>query len=56
MLGRIGDVLPRFRIYEQIYPDHERLRVALSKAYLDVLEFCVRVKDFFLDARRSLSK
>jgi hypothetical protein len=56
MLARIGDVLPRFRIYERLYKDHERLLVALSHAYLDILRFCVRTKDFFLNAKRSMSR
>jgi hypothetical protein len=56
MLGRIGDVLPRFRIYERLYKDHERLLVALSHAYLDILRFCVRTKEFFLNTKRSMSK
>jgi hypothetical protein len=55
MLARIGDVLPRFRIYERLYKDHERLLVALSHAYLDILRFCVRTKDFFLNTKRSMS-
>ncbi|KAF2825246.1 hypothetical protein CC86DRAFT_407469 [Ophiobolus disseminans] len=54
MLAQIGDVLPRFRIYGSIYRDHERLLVALSKGYLDILKFCVHVKEFFLNAKRSI--
>ncbi|KAJ8107450.1 hypothetical protein OPT61_g8857 [Boeremia exigua] len=53
MLAQIGDVLPRFRIYEKIFKNHERLLVAISAAYLDVLQFCVESKTFFLKARRS---
>jgi hypothetical protein len=56
MLAQIGDVLPRFRIYQKLFKNHERLLVALSKAYLDVLEFCVQTKNFFLSARRSIRK
>jgi len=56
MLAQIGDVLPRFRIYENLYRDHERLLVALSRAYLDILQFCVHTKDFFLGAKRSMSE
>ena len=47
MFVRIGDVLPRFRIYEKLFPDHDRLRQALSKAYVDVLEFCRQAKLIF---------
>jgi hypothetical protein len=56
MLAQIGDILPRFRIYERLYHNHERLLVALSKAYLDVIHFCTRTKDFFLNAKRSMSE
>ncbi len=56
MLAQIGDVLPRFRIYERLFKNHERLLVALSAAYLDVLQFCVDSKDFFLKARKSRGK
>jgi hypothetical protein len=54
-LAQIGDVLPRFRVYEVIFKNHERLLVALSAAYLDVLNFCVATKDFFFKSRRSVS-
>ncbi|KAF2995372.1 hypothetical protein E8E13_003624 [Curvularia kusanoi] len=53
-LAQIGDVLPRFRVYEVIFRNHERLLVALSAAYLDVLNFCVATKDFFVKNRRSV--
>jgi hypothetical protein len=56
MLAQIGDVLPRFRIYERLYHDHERLLVALSRAWLDIIHFCTRTKDFFLNANRSMSE
>ena len=44
MLAQISDVLPRFRIYQTLFKDHERPLAASSKAYLDVLEFCDRTK------------
>lgn len=56
MLAQIGDALPRFRIYQVLFADHERLLLALSGAYLDILRFCVFTKDFFLQAKRSMSK
>ncbi|KAF1829093.1 hypothetical protein BDW02DRAFT_602854 [Decorospora gaudefroyi] len=54
MLAQIGDVLPRFRIYQTMFRNHERLLVALSDAFLDVLRFCVLTKDFFTKSKRSL--
>lgn len=56
MLAQIGDMLPRFRIYQKLFYNHERLLIALSHLYLDVLRFCTRVKDFLLKAKRSISK
>lgn len=55
MLVQIGDVVPRFQIYERLYRNHERLLVALSKVYFDILLFCTRTKDFFLNAKQSMS-
>ena len=56
MLAQIGDVLPRFRIYERLFKNHERLLVALSAGYLDILRFCIASKDLFVKARKSKSK
>lgn len=56
MLAQIGDVLPRFRIYEGLFKAHERLRRALLEAYLDVLQFCIATKDFFNRAKKSRSR
>lgn len=56
MFAQIGDALPRFRIYRNLFSNHELLLVSLSKAYLDVLQFCVTTKEFFAKERRSFSK
>jgi hypothetical protein len=56
MLAQIGDVLPRFRIFQTLFSNHERLLAALAEVYLDVLRFCIRTKEFFVHARKSLSK
>jgi hypothetical protein len=56
MLAQIGDVLPRFRIFQRLFSNHERLLAALADAYLDVLRFCVRAKDFFVRAKKPLSR
>ncbi|PMD21213.1 hypothetical protein NA56DRAFT_572794 [Hyaloscypha hepaticicola] len=41
-LGRIGDILPRFRDYERIYngQKHQRLTQALSNTYLEIITLC----------------
>lgn len=54
MLAQIGYVLPRFRVYENIYRNHEQLLAALAKVYLDVLQFCTRTKTFILKLKRSM--
>ncbi|MCJ1457100.1 hypothetical protein MMC28_007466 [Mycoblastus sanguinarius] len=53
MLARIGDVLPRFRVYENLFPSHERLVQALSFAYVDIIVFCTKSKAVFRHGRRS---
>ncbi|KAI8931644.1 hypothetical protein NX059_011294 [Plenodomus lindquistii] len=53
MLGQIGDAIPRFRIYETLFKNHDRLALVLSTAYLDIVLFCVTIKDFFSQARKS---
>ena len=40
MFGRIGDVLPRFNVYERLFSDHKRLLEELAVAYLDIISFC----------------
>ncbi|KAL9113656.1 MAG: hypothetical protein Q9187_007585 [Circinaria calcarea] len=52
MFVRIGDVLPQFREYEKLFPSHERLVQALSKVYLDILEFCTDAKAVFRKGKR----
>ncbi|CAD6575359.1 MAG: hypothetical protein ASARMPREDX12_007236 [Alectoria sarmentosa] len=53
MFARIGDILPRFRTYERLFSNHERLIQALSVAYLDIIVFCTDAKAVF---RRGKSK
>jgi hypothetical protein len=52
MFVRIGDVLPRFRVYEKLFPSHERLVQALSVVYVDILRFCTDAKAIFRKAKR----
>ncbi|KAI4235659.1 MAG: hypothetical protein LQ349_003012 [Xanthoria aureola] len=54
MFARIGDLLPRFRVYENLFPSHERLVQALSVVYVDVLTFCTEAKAVLRRERRSL--
>lgn len=54
MFARIGDVLPRFQVYEKLFPDHERLIHALSVAYVDVVVFCSDAKAVFRRGQRAL--
>ncbi|KAL9118913.1 MAG: hypothetical protein Q9187_004535 [Circinaria calcarea] len=52
MFVRIGDVLPQFRVYEKLFASHERLVQALSKVYVDILEFCTDAKAVFRKGKR----
>ena len=39
MYEHIGDSLPRFRVYEALFPRHEQLLAVLANAYLDIIRF-----------------
>ena len=54
MFATIGDLLPRFRVYETLFPSHERLVQALSIVYVDILDFCSEAKDVFRRERHPL--
>ncbi len=54
MFASIGDVLPRFHVYEKLFPDHERLVHALSAAYVDIIVFCSDAKTVFRRGQRGL--
>lgn len=56
MFSSIGDVLPRFRIFERLFSNHELLIQALSKVYIDIISFCVEAKRVFRDGQRATSK
>lgn len=47
MFARIGDVLPRFRVYEKLFPGHEQLVQSLSIVYVDIIKFCTDAKAIF---------
>jgi hypothetical protein len=42
MLSRIGDTLPRLRVFEKLFSNHPPLRHALSEVYLDIITFCTK--------------
>jgi hypothetical protein len=47
MLQRIGDVLPRFDLYIQMFPAHQNLVVGVSRIYADIIQFCIKAKRVF---------
>ena len=53
MLSRIGDNLPRCRIYQTLFPSHGRLLQAVSVVYLDIIEFCMDAKTTFRRLKKS---
>ncbi|KAL0259363.1 hypothetical protein SLS55_005099 [Diplodia seriata] len=53
MLKEIGEALPHFRDYEQLFSSHERLLVAISDAYLIVIYFCTDIKELFGAAKKT---
>ena len=56
MFNRISDLLPRLRIYEQLFSNHERLVHSISVVYFDVLSFCCDAKDMFRRAKFAIFK
>ena len=54
MFNRIGDLLPRLRIYEGLFASRERLVQLLSALYFDILQFCSEAKTMFRRAKRSM--
>lgn len=53
MFAQIGRVLPRLRMYEHLFLEHEPLLLALSDAYLDIIRFCIDAKKVFLKAKKT---
>ena len=56
MIGQIGDLLPRLRVYEALFPNHERLVQTMSLIYCDLLGFCLEAKDALRKPKRALMK
>ena len=54
MFSRISDLLPRLRIYEQLFPNHDSLVQSISCVYFDVLTFCSDAKKMFRRAKRTM--
>ena len=53
MFAQIGDLLPRLRIYERLFRDHERVIQALSAIYCDILQFCADAKTSLRRSKRA---
>jgi hypothetical protein len=51
MLQQLSDNLARLRLYAKLYPGKEALRISLLKMYGYVLEFCLKSRKVFLDAK-----
>ena len=47
MLERVGDALPRYETYEELFASHEPLQEALSAVYLEILLFFAHAKKVF---------
>ncbi|OCK94981.1 uncharacterized protein K441DRAFT_92684 [Cenococcum geophilum 1.58] len=56
MFTRIGNNLPRCRIYQALFPSHGRLLQAISIVYLDIIHFCVDAKTIFRKLKHSMPR
>ncbi|KAI9654606.1 MAG: hypothetical protein M1831_005367 [Alyxoria varia] len=54
LLERVGYALPRFRLYQTIFPGDVRLMNLLTEAYLRIVGFCTDVKTQF-NSKRTIS-
>jgi len=54
VLGRIGDLLPRFKDYGRIFDlkKHPRLRLALSEIYFDIIKLCIKFREILQSQTR----
>ena len=54
VLGRIGDLLPRFKDLWQIFDlkKHPRLRRALSETYFDIINLCMKFREILQSQTR----
>ena len=55
-LERVGYALPRFRLYQAIFPGDVRLMNLLTDAYLRIIDFCTEAKTQFTSKRAISSK
>jgi hypothetical protein len=46
MLERIGQSLPRFLVYEHLFPKHEPIQIAILSIYVDVINLLASVRAF----------
>ncbi|MCJ1267662.1 hypothetical protein MMC22_007548 [Lobaria immixta] len=53
MLGRIGDVLPRCQVYQNLFSTNKRLLQVISVAYVDIIHFCWTAKKAFRKMKKS---
>ncbi|KAK8430558.1 hypothetical protein IWX49DRAFT_636079 [Phyllosticta citricarpa] len=52
MLSQIGTILPQFRDYHRLFPQFDRLMLALSENLANILTFCYKVKVHFADSEK----
>ena len=54
MFNDISEVLPRLRIYEQLFSNHEKLLQTIALIYHDILQFCQDAKSVLRRGKRSM--
>ena len=47
MLQHIGDVLPRYYVYQELFSDHQQLQDALCEVYSEIISFICHAQRFF---------
>ena len=53
MLERIGDVLPKCQVFQNLFPTNKKLLQVISIAYVDIIHFCWTAKKTFRKMKKS---
>lgn len=53
MLERIGDVLPKCQVFQNLFSTNGKLLQAISVAYVDIIHFCWTAKKTFRKMQKS---
>ena len=56
MFEQIGYNLSRLRRYPRLYPDSEQLMKALVEVYKNIIKFCAKAREVFMEGKKRRSR